>query len=69
MAMKRLMPVWVMILCLVPMALNEPAAVSSFDFGFSMSHDGFTSGTVLPAGLHRYRRKYRHCPAEIKPFN
>ena len=45
--MKRLMLVCVMILCAVPMALAEPAAVSSFDFSFSRSGDGFTPGTVL----------------------
>ena len=45
--MKRLMLVWVMMLCLLPLAMAESAATSSFDFDFVRAGEGYASGTVL----------------------
>ena len=45
--MKRRMLVWVMMLCLATVAIAESDTISSFDFNFSESGDGFNRGTVL----------------------
>ena len=47
MNMKRLLLVWVMMLCLEIVAIAESDTISSFDFNFSESGDGFNRGTVL----------------------